>query len=98
MNSDGFEEMLFSFPSSQDAPDGAWDDASEDDMLEVVLDSEPPSWILRSSPDQLPSRLERDPDAMMLQDLEGNGLGTRFPQAGLDDGLRNVRLRTYKNR
>ncbi|ORY19119.1 Spo11/DNA topoisomerase VI subunit A [Clohesyomyces aquaticus] len=78
MNSDAFEEMLFGFPSSQDSVDDAWEDASEEDMLEATFASEPPPWILRSSPDQLPALLDDDPDAMILED---------FGESALDESL-----------
>ncbi|KAF2467887.1 DNA topoisomerase IV, alpha subunit [Lindgomyces ingoldianus] len=77
MNSDGVEEMLFGFPSSQDSLDQTWEQTyQDDDLLEAKFDSDPPSWILRTTPTQtsnwVVARIEH-----MLEEIVDGLLGNR---------------------
>ncbi|KAF2179806.1 DNA topoisomerase IV, alpha subunit [Zopfia rhizophila CBS 207.26] len=70
MNADGFEEMLFGFPSSQDSLGYPWeDDSQQDEMLDAPIDTQPAPWILGSSPGEPFYPREDDPGTSMANNF-----------------------------
>jgi len=56
MDTDGFEDMLFDFPSSQDTLDDVWEiDSQDEEMLDAPFDSGLTSWDLSESPELAPT-------------------------------------------
>lgn len=69
MKSDGFEEMLFCFPSPQDFVGDVWDyDSQDEEMLDAPHDDELTLWNLPDSPMLSPPFTDQNSDELLLND------------------------------
>lgn len=69
MDSDGFEEMLFGFPSPQDSVGDVWDyDSQDEEMLDAPHDDELTLWNLPDSPMLSTPLTNQHSDDLLLDD------------------------------
>jgi len=67
MDSDGFEEMLFGFPSPQDSVGDVWDyDSQDEEMLDAPFDDELTLWNLPDSPMLSPPHTDQHSEELPL--------------------------------
>jgi meiotic recombination protein SPO11 len=78
MDCDGFEEILFGCPSSQDSVgDDLWGyDSQDEEMLYAPSDDQPTSWILPNSPMLSPPLTDQPLDELILEDSKYERIDT----------------------